>query len=135
VPPGHIPVYVSEAVADLHGARVGTPFQPLAGAFASGASGAPVFFVAGIWRDYVRQSGAVVMERAQYTRLTGDRRVNDIMVWLQPDAHAQAVQAALRSVAQRDTGGVAGDGLEIASARDLRAASLRIFDRSFAITY
>jgi len=135
VPPGHIPVYVSEAVADLHGARVGTPFQPLAGAFASRASGAPVFFVAGIWRDYVRQSGAVVMERAQYTRLTGDRRVNDIMVWLQPDAHAQAVQAALRSVAQRDTGGVAGDGLEIASARDLRAASLRIFDRSFAVTY
>ncbi|HMA07791.1 MAG TPA: FtsX-like permease family protein, partial [Ramlibacter sp.] len=48
-PTGQIPIYVSEAVVDLYGARPGTVFAPLAKAFATGAGPAPVFFVAGVW--------------------------------------------------------------------------------------
>lgn len=33
-------------------------------------------FVRGVWRDYARQSGAIVIERAEWLRLSGDPRIN-----------------------------------------------------------
>ena len=75
-PPGTIPIYVSEAVVDLYHARAGTAFAPLAQAFPTNGP-RPVFFVAGVWRDYVRQTGAVLLDQRDYLRLTGDTRVNE----------------------------------------------------------
>jgi putative ABC transport system permease protein len=132
-PAGQIPIYVSEAVVDLYGARPGSVFTPLAAAFPASGSAPPAFFVAGVWRDYVRQSGAVAMERSDFERLTGDRRANDLQIWLAPGADAAQVQQSLRALAERE-GGSAG-GIDFASAGELRALSLRIFDRSFAVTY
>ena len=131
VPAGQVPVYVSEAVVDLYGARAGQVFAPLQPAFA--ATSGTTFFVAGIWRDYVRQSGAIAMERRDFERLTGDRRANDLQLWLAPGAQAAQVQQAIRELARNESG-VQGT-VEFASAQELRATSLRIFDRSFAVTY
>jgi len=90
-----------------------------------------------VWRDYARQSGAIVIDRKDYERLTGDRRVNDLALWLADGADASQVQAAVRRAA--GSGGPGADGLdtglEFASAAQIRATSLRIFDRSFAVTY
>ena len=69
-----------------------------------------------------------------YQALTGDRLANDVQLWLAPDASAEAVQASVRELAQRQGAG-AGALLEFASAAEIRATSLRIFDRSFAVTY
>jgi putative ABC transport system permease protein len=132
-PEGRIAVYVSEAMVDLYGARVGGPLPSLENAFARPASGAPRFFVAGIWRDYVRQSGSILIDRRDYVRLTGDDRANDLQLWLQPGADAALVEQAIREIARRTVG--TADGIEFASAQELRATSLRIFDRSFAVTY
>jgi putative ABC transport system permease protein len=131
--PGQIPIYVSEAVVDLYAARPGTVFAPLANAFAGAGPPAPVFFVAGVWRDYVRQSGAIAIARADFERLSGDRRANDLQIWLAPGADAARVQQAIRALAQREAG--SAGGMDFASAGELRAISLRIFDRSFAVTY
>jgi putative ABC transport system permease protein len=131
-PPGQIPVYVSEAVVDLYAARPGTQFARLSSAFASDTAG-PVFFVAGVWRDYVRQSGAVLMDQRDFERLTGDRRANEMQLWLAPGADAAQVQQAMRALAQRESG--SADVMDFSSAQQLRAISLRIFDRSFAVTY
>ncbi|MEO5669250.1 MAG: FtsX-like permease family protein [Ramlibacter sp.] len=136
-PAGQSPVYVSEAVVHLYGARPGEPFAPLAAAFPRTSTlpgaAAPVFFVAGVWRDYVRQSGAIVLDRGDYVRLTGDRRSNDVQIWLAAPGDAGRVQQSIRALAGQD-GGAAGM-VEFASAQELRATSLRIFDRSFAVTY
>jgi putative ABC transport system permease protein len=128
-PPGQVPVYVSEAVVDLYGARPGSEFERLSAAFAA----RPTFFVAGVWRDYVRQSGAVLMDKRDFERLTGDRRANELQLWLAPGADAAQVQDSMRGLAQRVSG--SADVIEISSAQQLRAISLRIFDRSFAVTY
>jgi len=133
VPAGRIAIYVSEAMVDLYGARPGAAFAPLSSAFAGTGSNPPVFHVAGVWRDYVRQSGAIAMERRDFERLTGDRRANDLQLWLAPGADASRVQQSIRALAQRETG--SSDVVELASAQELRATSLRIFDRSFAVTY
>ena len=125
VPAGRIGIYVSEAIIDLYGVTPGQGFERLSQAFAQ----RPEFFVAGVWRDYARQSGAVMIDRADYLRLTGDARVNDLLLWLAPGADAATVQTKLRALSEG--GGV----LEFATTQDIRTVSLRIFDRSFIVTY
>jgi putative ABC transport system permease protein len=127
-PAGAVAVYVSEAVVALYGAQPGSTLMlPLP----DGRRGA--VFVRGVWRDYARQYGAVVIDRADWRRLTGDDRVNDLALWLRPGASTSAVEAELRRLAT--AGGYDGTLLEFAAPREIRAASLRIFDRSFAVTY
>jgi len=142
VPPGHIGIYVSEAVVDLYGARPGSVFPALYKAFMPLApvdtAQPAMFFVAGVWRDYARQFGTIAMEQTDFARLSQDRRVNDIAFWLTPSADLAAVRDELRQIANRlshTPGGEAGALLEFGSAAEIRATSLRIFDRSFAVTY
>jgi putative ABC transport system permease protein len=128
VAPGAVAVYVSEAMVDLYGARRGERLPVLEAAL-PGAR----FVVAGVWRDYVRQTGAVIVDQADYQRLTGDTRINDLQVWLAPGAAAEEVQRAVRQAVATLAG---QPGLvELASAAEVRSVSLRIFDRSFAVTY
>lgn len=116
------PVWISEAMVDLYGYRVGhTITLPVSG------SPQPLL-VAGVWRDYARQSGAIQMRLSDYQALTGDMTVNDAALWLKPDARASDVAAAVRALPF-------GAALELAEPGEIRALSLKIFDRSFAITY
>ena len=81
-----------------------------------------------MWRDYARQTGAVMIDLADYRRLTGDRRANDAAIFLAPGAVADQVAAALTATSSPGT-------LSIAYPGEIRAISLRIFDRTFAVTY
>ncbi len=83
----------------------------------------------GIWRDYARQNGAVVMDLADYRRITGDPRVNDLAAWLTPGAAVTGAGGRIRAAADD------GSALEISTTAELRKLSLEIFDRSFAITW
>ena len=147
VPPGQVGIYVSEAMVDLYGARPGArlselpAFSAFTDFFKKKDPQVPVtndklaiFFIAGVWRDYARQGGAITMNQGDFERLTGDRRVNDIALWLEPSAQTLEVQQALREMAERGSPG-AGGLIEFASSREIRAISLTIFDRSFAVTY
>ncbi|HSW27630.1 MAG TPA: ABC transporter permease, partial [Burkholderiaceae bacterium] len=121
-PRGDADVFVSEPAAALHGWHVGDVIDlPL-------PDGAQRLRVAGIWRDYARQFGAVVIEPSLWRRHGGDARVNEAAVWLAPGADASTVIERLRSLAGTDV------PVDTASAGELRALSLTIFDRSFAVT-
>lgn len=133
VPAGQVGIYVSEAMVELYGARPGTAFEPLALNWGPQAGGPPVFFVAGVWRDYVRQFGAITMDARDFERLTGDASASDVALWLAPGAAESQVQQAVRTLASRELG--AAEPIEISSVAQIRATSLRIFDRSFAVTY
>ena len=117
-------VYGSEAMADLYDWRVGTTARlPL------GDSGEQLVWVAGLYRDYGRQHGSLVMDETDYERLTGDTSRSGISVWLLDGADPREVTAAIE--AQLPSLGA----LRWMTATDIRALSLRIFDRSFAMTY
>lgn len=125
VPPPNAPppVWISEVAADLHGLHQGdTLALPLGGKSVHCT-------VAGIWRDYARQNGAIVIDRGVYIGLTGDRLANDAAIWLRKGVNTAEAQRTLREQLAPDA------TLEITATRDVRAASLRIFDRTFAITY
>ncbi len=120
VPPS--PLWVSEAVNDLYRFKPGQVVTlPLVGKAHS-------FTVAGVFRDYARQHGAVLIERSDYIALTGDRHVNDAALWLSPGATPAATIEAIRRLP-------GGDQLEMADSSEIRALSLRTFDRTFAVTY
>ncbi len=127
-PAGAIAAYVSEAVVDLYGSTPGTTLSlPLPDGRRIGV------FVRGVWRDYARQYGAIVIDRADWLRVSGDARVNDLALWLAPGARTEKVEGELRRLA--GASGYDPTLLEFASSREIRATSLRIFDRSFAVTY
>jgi putative ABC transport system permease protein len=117
------PVWVSEAMVDLYGYSPGRRITlPLAGRRVA-------FTVAGVWRDYARQQGSVVMERALYAALTGDTTANDAALFLEPGADRDDVRRELEARAG------AGGKLSFAAPSDIRTASLHVFDRTFAVTY
>ena len=122
VPDGAKPVWLSEAAADLYNVKPGQQIAlPLAG-------GLHKFFVAGIWRDYARSSGAIQMPLADYRALTGDHDVSDAALWLDKDATGEQLQQRLKALPF-------GASLEVSNPSAIRALSLQIFDRSFAVTY
>ena len=119
-------VYVSEAMIDLYDWRPGT-VQTLP-AF-NEQQGSQKVWVAGIFRDYGRQHGALVIDLGTYQLMSGDQQYSGIAIWLVNQADPATALTALRAAIPqfRDQ--------EFMNRTDLRALSLTIFDRSFALTY
>ncbi|MDE2365642.1 MAG: ABC transporter permease [Betaproteobacteria bacterium] len=122
LPGDAIPIWVSEAMVDLYGYTPGKRVTlPI-------ATPMPAFVVAGIWRDYGRQFGAIQMRLQDYQAITNDRLVNDAALWLQNGVTPEQVIASMKRLPF-------GDALEFSEPGQIRALSLSIFDRSFAVTY
>jgi putative ABC transport system permease protein len=121
-PPAALPaVWISEPMAEIYRlAPAQTLRLPLLG------REVPVF-IGGVWRDYGRQFGAVVISRQDYQQLGGDFQPTDLALWPLPGQEAQA-SAWLAPWADRY-------GLEVADSATIRRLSLSIFDKSFAVTY
>ena len=117
------PVWISESAADLYGWSAGNEIElPLAGRDVR-------FAIAGVWRDYTRQNGTLLIERARYVAATGDERVNDVWVWLGAGKTVSMLSGELK-------GALGGAGLvDVRNAASIRDASLALFDRTFAVTY
>lgn len=125
-PPGAIPVWVSEPYARLYRRRVGDEI-----ALPIGPTGRTTVVIAGVWRDYARQTGAITIRAADYQRLTGDATRTEASIDVKPGAKPQAVIEALTSAAPPDLAA----RLQFAQPRQLREMALGLFDRSFAVTY
>jgi putative ABC transport system permease protein len=121
-PAGAVPVWVSEAMVDLYGLRPGGALRmPLGGRLRE-------VFVAGVWRDYATQAGSVQMRLSDYRALTGDLQVNDTAMWVAKGVSADQLEQRVRALPF-------GRTLDFAKPGEIRALSMTIFDRSFAVTY
>jgi putative ABC transport system permease protein len=87
--------------------------------------------VAGVWRDYARQFGAIAIADGDFARMTGDATKTEAAVTLAPGARAAPVIAALRT---RLPPGLVPQTL-FAEPVQMRRLALAIFDKSFAVTY
>ncbi len=128
-PPGAVPVWVSEPAHWIYGYAPGDWIRlPVS----AGHGDKPkVFFVAGEWRDYGRQQGAIAMDLDDYSALTGDQLRTDAAIDLAPGADEKRSMEAIRATLPASVVRT----VTIANSRAIRARSLRIFDRSFAVTY
>lgn len=115
-------VLVSEPFAYRHGLAVGDRVT------LQTPGGPAVFPVAGVFYDYESDRGTVEMARHTYGHHFDDPAVSGLGVYLQGGADLDTVRAEL------DRRLTPLQALRVRSNRDLRQASLAIFDRTFTIT-
>jgi putative ABC transport system permease protein len=115
--------WISEPISDLYGLDVGdTLALPLAGSMHP-------LEIAGIWRDYGRSEGALVVDRDWYVEVTGDHSATQAALWLEPGIPPERVEAEIRQRVPR------GDSLQVYTGMALKQLSMQYFDRAFAVTY
>lgn len=83
--------------------------------------------IAAVLVDYSSDQGAIYLHRARYRAWFGDDRITALALTATPEVGADELSRRLRVVA--------GDApLSITASRTLKAASMTVFDRTFAIT-
>jgi len=86
------------------------------------------FQIVDVFYDYASERGYVLMDRDVLLKYLPDETPTNLAVFVAPDAKAAEVRKEIQEVA-------AGHRILIFSDRDLRTEAVRIFDRTFAITY
>jgi putative ABC transport system permease protein len=86
------------------------------------------FRVVDITYDYASERGYILMDRATMLRYLPDPTPSNLAVFVASDANVQEVRQRIQNIS-------AENHLLIFSDRDLRTEAIRIFDRTFAITY
>ncbi len=115
-------VAVSESYATRHGTRPGATLRIMTPA------GERPFTVVGVIRDFTRDSGLILMDRATFSRHWADERVHSFAVKVREGVDAEAVAERFRRLF-----GAAGE-FSIYTNAALRARVMEIFDQTFAVT-
>ena len=113
--PGTREVLVSEPFATKFGVGPGDPLV------LPSPDGPVRFVVAAVYNDYSSDAGVVLVDVRTYRRLFHDDAVNSIAVYAAPRTDLDRATAPLR--------------IDVETNRELRAVVVRVFDRTFAITY
>jgi putative ABC transport system permease protein len=92
-------------------------------------AGPQTFPVGGVFFDYRSDRGIVLMHRRLYDRLWRDPGVSSLGLYFAPGADLDALRSAAERIAIERQQAVL-----IRSNRDIRKASLEVFDRTFLIT-
>jgi len=119
---GQDAVVVSEPFANKHHIRPGDTIKlNLGGRNAT-------FRVADVYYDYSNERGMVLMDRATMLRYLPDPAPSDLAVYLKPGVSAEAARDDVERV-------LAGRRVVVLTNRSIREQGMRVFDRTFAITY
>jgi len=86
------------------------------------------FRIADVYYDYASERGSILMDRKTMLRYLPDPAPSNLAIYVSSDAQMGVVRAEIEKA-------VAGHCVLMFSNRDLRAEAIRIFDRTFAITY
>jgi len=119
---GQNAVIVSEPFTYKHSVKAGdTIVLPLGGAHAP-------FRIADVFYDYGNERGTIVMDRETLLRYLPDAAPSNVAIYLAKDANGDTVKQEILNTAEDHR-------ILIFSDSDLRREAIRIFDRTFAITY
>ncbi len=93
-----------------------------------GIKGPEAFKVIAIFYDYTTEHGLVMMDRTTYIKTFGDRRLNNIGIFIDPDQprRAELLEEVRRKAEAR--------GLPVRTGSQLHQNILDVFDNTFAIT-
>jgi putative ABC transport system permease protein len=115
-------VVVSEPFTYKHHVKTGdTLMLSLGGAQAA-------FRIADVYYDYASERGTIVMDRSALLKYLPDETPSNIAVYVSPQFTVSAVRAEIEKAS-------VGYRILIFSNANLRGEAIRIFDRTFAITY
>ena len=115
-------VIVSEPFANKHLVKAGDTLElPL------GERRVP-FHVVDIYGDYSNERGYIIMDRATLLKYLPDPAPSNMAVYLRPGTGLEAGRRAVEKA-------LAGRKVMVFTNRSLREEAIRVFDRTFAITY
>ena len=86
------------------------------------------FRIVDVYYDYSSERGSILMDRNTMLRYLPDPAPSNLAIYVSPNAQLETVRTDIEKAA-------AGHRVLLFSNRDLRAEAIRIFDRTFAITY
>jgi putative ABC transport system permease protein len=86
------------------------------------------FRIVDVYYDYSSERGSILMDRKTMLRYLPDPAPSNLAIYVSPDAPLETVRAEIEKA-------TAGHRVLLFSNRDLRVEAIRIFDRTFAITY
>jgi putative ABC transport system permease protein len=113
---------VSEPFARKHNLRAGDEVTlPMGG-------GRHTFRVEDVYYDYSTEAGYILLDRGTLLKYLPDPAPSNLAVYLAPGASRQAVRADIEKAA-------VGRSVLIADNHALRDAGIRVFDRTFVVTY
>jgi putative ABC transport system permease protein len=87
-----------------------------------------VFRIADVYYDYASERGSILMDRNTMLRYLPDPAPTNLAIYVSSGAQLKTVRAEIEKA-------TAGHRVLLFSNRDLRKEAIRIFDRTFAITY
>ena len=119
---GQNAVIVSEPFANKHRVRAGDSITLSMGETRSS------FRVADTYYDYSSERGTILMDRETLLRYLPDPAPSNLAIYVAPGTSIADARAVIEHAA-------AGRRVLLFTNRDLRGEALRIFDRTFAITY
>ena len=115
-------VVVSEPFTYKHHVRAGDTITLALGA------ARPSFRIADVYYDYGSERGSILMDRQTMLRYLPDPAPSNLAIYVASNASTGAVRNEIMQAS-------AGYRVLLFSNRDLRTEAIRIFDRTFAITY
>jgi len=115
-------VIVSEPFAYKHHLKAGDTITLSLGETQASLRIADVFY------DYSSERGSILMDRQTMLRYLPDPAPSNLAIYVSPDARLETVRTEIEKAA-------AGHRVLLFSNRELRSEAIRIFDRTFAITY
>jgi putative ABC transport system permease protein len=86
------------------------------------------FRIADVYYDYASERGSILMDRNTMLRYLPDPAPSNLAIYVSQNAQLEIVRTEIEKAA-------AGHRVLMFSNRDLRVEAVRIFDRTFAITY
>jgi len=115
-------VVVSEPFTYKHHVRAGDSITLALG------TARPSFRIMDVYYDYGSERGSILMDRQTMLRYLPDPAPSNLAIYIAPHASAETVREEITEAS-------AGYRVLLFSNRDLRTEAIRIFDRTFAITY
>jgi putative ABC transport system permease protein len=116
-------VIVTEAFSTRHGVQKGEMIE------LATPTGLQKFRVQGVYYDYSSDLGYIIMPRRWYQEFYQDDRISNLAVYLKPGVSAEGIRQDIQNQLKGQS------RLDIRSNQELRENVLRIFDRTFSITY
>jgi putative ABC transport system permease protein len=119
---GHDAAIVSEPFANKHHVKAGDSVAIPAGEREAR------FRITDTYYDYASERGVIIVDRGTLLKYFPDPMPSNLAVYVAPGVELERVRKEIEKAA-------AGRNILIFSNRDLRIEAIRIFDRTFAITY